>query len=611
MGVMLVVASCGEGDGADQSSVESNEKTDKSNGENSTTDNKSTADSGNTDVSQPDSDANDSKTEDSSAVDSGADSSTIDSDNVDSSVPDSGSTDSSDTDNSDNGGDNGNTDQTPVEPVMVKYVVRAVDAFGNTPEFSVVVEMFKDGESLGEMPIRRGAATFQLEAGEYTFEVKPVDEGEFYYDKTKCVLTEEENDITVTLYNYADETNKEDLYIPDETGFDHILYNAVQVGEGATYVNIDRAAGTYFIFTPTRGGIYRFSYESSRAVTIGYYGSPHNVLSSCPVDVVDGAFELEIKNEGINIGNDGGTTQIVIGIRSYTVKGCVLKIERIGNPTVELPWTDVAIDKNAGKADNYVNSEYVDFDVTDSSLKVVFNENDGYYHLNTVDGPIIYIRITNAVIESTTSTETIYKYLPALTVMCETDRLCKVFYDDDGKVILKESYNELLKQYGALCGAQGLYPLNAQLATVIKNIGEHKGWYNLNSELHIFGDSAASVVSENAWLFACVYENQMAKGTIEKPAPITPSAQDSVTTNAVLVAKDEAVVLRTVTKALLTISNAQGIKVVANDGTEYLADAETGALSVVVTANQNFTVEYSGEDEETVIHFTFVEYFEG
>ena len=529
---------------------------------------------------------------------------------TDSSV-DSGSTDESTGNSATDSSTTGSTDDSTNTdvPTTVKYVVRAVDAFGNAPEVSVIVEMFKDGESVGEMPIRRGSATFQLEAGEYTFKVMPM-EGEFYYDESKCVLTADETEMTVTLYNRADETNKEELYIPDETGLDHIRYEAVQVGEGATYVNIDRAAGTYFLFTPTRGGIYRISYESSRAVTLGYYGSPHNVLSSCPVDVVDGAFELEIKNEGVNIGNPGGTTQIVIGIRSYTVKGCVLKIERIGNPTVDLPWTDVSIDRNAGKADNLVNSEFVDFDITDKNLSVVFNEKDGYYHLNSVDGPIIYIRITNAVIESSTSTETIYKFLPALTVMCETDRLCKVFYDNDGNVILKETYNDLLLTYGTLCGAQGLYPLNAQLAEVIKNIGDHKGWFNLDSEFHIFGDMASSVVAENAWLFACVYENQMAKGTADKPAVVTPSGADGVVTNAVLVEKGTPVVLRTTTKALLTINNAQGIKVVANDGTEYLPDAETGVISVVITGTQNFTVEYAGEDDKAVVYFTFVEHFE-
>ena len=53
------------------------------------------------------------------------------------------------------------------EPEMVDYKVMVVDAFGNN--ISAVVEMFMNGESLGEMPTRQGVATFKQEKGDYTF----------------------------------------------------------------------------------------------------------------------------------------------------------------------------------------------------------------------------------------------------------------------------------------------------------------------------------------------------------------------------------------------------------------------------------------------------------
>ena len=502
----------------------------------------------------------------------------------------------------------GENNQTPDEPTTIKYTVKVVDAFGNVPSESVVVSISQNGEVISEMPAIRGTASFQLEKGTYTFAIMPM-EGELYYDQNMCYLTAEEPEKTISIYNYADETSKETIYVYDTDGITHIPYDAVQVEEGATYVKIDRPANSYYLFTPTRGGIYKISYEASRSVTLGYYGSPHNVLLICPIEVKDGAFELEVKNEGVNLGNPGGTTQVVIGIRSFTESGCILKIERIGNATVDMPWTDVQANKGATKVDSYVNSEFVDFDVTDASLKVVFNENDGYYHLNTVDGPIIYIRISSAVIAGTTDEGTEYKYLPSFIAMCETGRLGKVFYDNDGNIILKESYNDMFYQYAELCGENGMYPLNAQLAEVVRNIGEHNGWFNLSSELHIFGDDVANIVGENAWLFACAYEIQKATGTQEKPAVVTASA-DNTQKKAVMVENGVAVVLRTNQKAQITINNAQGIKIVANNGTEYVADSETGVLSAVITAGQNFTMEYVGDSEETVVYFTFVEYFE-
>ena len=571
-GVILVFASCGGEDGSTQSSQSS-----------------VAGDGAQTDTSG-------SQGGDNSSV--GGSTGTGDS-NTESSLP-------SSTDDSKNDGTN---DDKPQEtPKVITYKVKAVDAFGNEPDFTVIVSVFNaDGEEVSQVPMIRGNASFKLEAGEYTFEVMPM-EGQLHYDKSACILTAEEPEATVSLCSYADETNKEEIYVYDTDGITHVPYNAVQVEEGATYVTIDRPTNSYFLFTPTRGGIYRVSYEAKRAVTLGYYGSPHNVLASCPVEVKDGAFELEVKNEGVNIGNPGGTTQIVIGIRSFTESGCVLKIERIGNATVNMPWTDVQADKNAIKVDSYVNSEFVDFDVTDKGLTVVYNENDGYYHLNTVDGPIIYIRISSAVVESSTSTETIYKYLPSFIAMCETGRLGKVFYDESGAVIAKESYNDMLYQYAELCGTNGMYPLNKQLAQAIKNIGEHNGWFDLNSEFHIFGDEAASVVEENAWLFACAYENRKALGTQNKPAPLTADGSESIKTYAALLEKDVSVLFRTTTKATITIKNAENIKIIANDGIEYVAESGTGTLSVVVNANQNFEIIYMGEDAQTAIYFNFVVY---
>jgi hypothetical protein len=99
-----------------------------------------------------------------------------------------------------------------------------------------------------------------------------------------------------------------------------------------------------------------------------------------------------------------------------------------------------------------------------------------------------------------------------------------------------------------------------------------------------------------------------AKGTSETPAPVSVNTADAPKSYAVLAKNGEAVVLRTIADATLTISNADGIKVVANNGTEYVADAN-GKITVVITANQNFTVTYDGEDAERAIYFTFVEYF--
>ncbi len=501
------------------------------------------------------------------------------------------------------GSSTGDTTNSSTGDTKVDYIIKVVDGLGEAFEEVVDIEVFKDGVSVGESAVRRGGALFNLEKGEYTYILKNF-EGNYYYNEDACVLSTDGGESVVTVYSYADENDRHELWVPTENG-EHVPYNAINVYEGGVYVTVDRPDGTYFVFTPTRGGIYRISYESSRAMTFGYYGMPHNVLANCPVEVVDKAFEIEVKDDGVNTGS-GGTTEIVIGMSSKVVKNCVLKIERIGNAAVELPWVDINADKSATSADNHINSEFIDFDIKDNTLKAVFNENDGYYHLNSVDGPVIYLRISTAQIKSQSELETVYTYLPSFLVMCDTGSLGKIFFDENGTIVLKERYNEMFKDYDRLSGTSGLYPLNEQLATAVKNIGESMGWFNFeNDDLHIFGEEKNLVVKENAWLFACVYEREYAYGTIESPAAVRPSADDTKAFS-VLVRGGENVVVTSSASATLTFKNAQGVKVVLDDGTEVVADAETGVLTATVGAYKKFTIVNEGASE-AVLHFTLVE----
>jgi hypothetical protein len=80
---------------------------------------------------------------------------------------------------------------------------------------------------------------------------------------------------------------------------------------------------------------------------------------------------------------------------------------------------------------------------------------------------VIYIKITAQT--DTMQTQTI---VPSFVTMCDAgSNLCKYFYDGN-VVVRKETYNTMFYEYQKLCGASGLYPLNSQLAEVVKNIGE-------------------------------------------------------------------------------------------------------------------------------------------
>jgi len=141
-------------------------------------------------------------------------------------------------------------------------------------------------------------------------------------------------------------------------------------------------------------------------------------------------------------------------------------------------------------------------------IEVVYNEKDGYYHLHTADGPVLYVRITQST-----------KYLDPLKTIVLLTNIGKYFYDDDGKLVKKESYvdaihidtitypNNKNPYYSKVADSQyGVVPLNEELIYILKNVGEDD-WYKKSSPDYIFDNTTipADVMPQNAWLFACVY----------------------------------------------------------------------------------------------------------
>ena len=264
---------------------------------------------------------------------------------------------------------------------------------------------------------------------------------------------------------------------------------------------------SYFVFRPTHEGVYKISFISDANIEIGYYGSPLTVATSkvSRTEIVDNAFEIEVRK--INLGQTPETTTpYVIGLKpaSAETKGCVLTVEWIKDPEfnpIDVAWQTVRpTEADLKKITDYFASTSIadtavfkDLDITDENLTVVYNETDGFYHYNTVDGPVVYLRIG-----------TKSPYLDDLLTVCETGQLGAYFYDAEGKFLRKESYNELISDYaGVSTERDKVCPLNKQLAEVLKNAGETKGWWKTGTALYLFGNEL--IPTDTAWLFACGY----------------------------------------------------------------------------------------------------------
>lgn len=494
---------------------------------------------------------------------------------------------------------------TDTEPTEIAYTVRVVDFDGTPISSGLFIQLYKDGTEVGGMKKANsnGEVSYTLEKGEYTFEVITAD-GKSVLDASKCVLTEKKPTNEVVVYDTVDD-NSITIYPYDENLGESYAYEAKFVTEGATIVDIDKMS--YYIFQPTRGGIYRFSYISDVALTIGYYGRADYVLDYSIADVVDGAFEVEVLNDSVS--NDGGgTTRMTIGVKSLAVKNCILVIERISDPKPETPRVDYVgteIPKEACKY-NYLNYGFIDLDVTNPSLTIVYNKNDGFYHYETEDGPIVLVRIKSH-----------SKYIASFFEMCETTNLFAIIKDDNGDPIRYEIYNSMINSYAEKCDDAGVVPLTKELEYAIKNIGEQQGWWGDNT---IFKDGGSTdedgnviegtpldVNKDVAWMFACCYVNENAKGSQENKIVITDTAEKKELYAKVDKGCEIFIKSSQQIKATLTVENANGL-VVTYNSQEYTAD-ENGQIVIVMSSATpiEFSIENTSEEDKDIT-FTYMTY---
>lgn len=385
------------------------------------------------------------------------------------------------------------------EGQKTSYSVTVQDYLGNALH-DVVVNVFQENEEVDMKVAKDGKATFSLPAGNYTFTLSPT-KGTLHYDQAVCNLSPATPDVTITLYAVADKTLP--LVSPAATpevdaegNGTYPTQDAPILGEGATYCELIGANEmTYFVFQPSRGGVYKVSFIADGGADIGYYGMPINIFETKLLDTVDNTVEISVRDDSVNAETPNQTIQLVFGILPESgTTDCIVTIERIGDiqlSPADMPWQEYNATQVKAFEGTHGNT-LVDIDVTDLDLKVIFNESDGFYHLGTADGPVVFIRINSA-----------SPYLDSLVTITEHTRLGVYIYDDDKNFVRKESYHNMLDAYNAICDDNGVCPLTPELEYMIKQFGNSNDWWNFSEGRHIFRDKI--VPPETAWLFICCY----------------------------------------------------------------------------------------------------------
>lgn len=376
----------------------------------------------------------------------------------------------------------------------VEYRVSVVDGSGVPYTTGVIVQFMQNGEKVALQTVdASGVAAKTLQKGDYTVELMFTgDASEYYYDNSGLTLSADKTELEVVLAK-ALSSQTQSLYVSGKE------YEASYVEAGSTHVTLTTGDRSYFLFAPTTAGTYKFSVSDAGA-QIGYYGAPHFVQEFSAAEVVDGAFTMSISASMIGTG-DSGTTVLVLGIDAGETDNCVLTIERIGEPeynVAEEPWTIYQTTSKLAPYTLPAGAQLTNFDLT-ASYELVYNETDGFYHLDSADGPLVLMYLGEDV-----------QYLDCFQTILDHTGVQRYFFDENGEFQKKESYSECLLEYiGCMDENSGVYPLTEDLKYIVQMEGEDSGWFDPENSLYLFKDANGINISgineETSWLFMCCY----------------------------------------------------------------------------------------------------------
>ncbi|MBQ7352695.1 MAG: hypothetical protein IJW54_01700 [Clostridia bacterium] len=481
------------------------------------------------------------------------------------------------------------------EGQTASYEIKVKDYFGNVPEKSIYVEIYKADASLpnGEKFVKmlsaneEGVATVTLNKGDYHFKLSSAD-GEFYYDSESCKLSSTVTSKEITIYNVS--SDKFSIYPGklDSEGHEirEELYAPV-VEEGATYVTVN--GRSYFVFAPQKEGYYNVSFEGKEGMTIGYHGDANYVLLENNMEIVNNSFEFKAYSVG--------ASRMVIALNSEEEANAILLIKYVRELEKEVPYDDlVAKESKEDSYDyNYLNKLLVDFDITNEELSIVKGE-DGYYHLNTEDGAIIMVRVASA-----------SKYLASFKDICDLTRISCIEKDENGNVTLKESYNDLILTYASKCDGAGICPLTDELIYVIKKAGQYNEWFEGDKTIFKVDNVAPDgtmtstpifgVVKENAHLFACCYFEPAKIGGEDSPITIKPQTanENGEYLPYLLDLDNSSVYLKASANGKIIIEATDGLAVLVNNTA---CVAENG--EIVINAIKNDVISISIDKKQVV-----------
>lgn len=289
------------------------------------------------------------------------------------------------------------------------------------------------------------------------------------------------------------------------------------VGDALTVGTADYAMDaaypyTVLTFDPTEDGVYTITSDSPMGIVSYITLWVTTAPSTETVNVNTIEWECTEVGQGI---------MVAVEAQGETATITVTREERVVKP--ETPWTyyeNVVTPEAFTFVGDAAALEYVDTydDVVDQAIL----GEDGYYHLNGEDGPILYVDLDDDL-------------MPIPSVI-ENGQMTEVLADENGDIVVKVNYNDAATEYMVHADAKTmLYPLTIDLITMYEHIGNAKMWYGESG--FVGGDLA------DAWMFACYYIP--ADEIPDTTTTTTTGGDDTTVTTTTTVADDTAVTTTT------------------------------------------------------------------
>jgi len=254
---------------------------------------------------------------------------------------------------------------------------------------------------------------------------------------------------------------------------------------GTTVVEATADDHTICEFIPGEAGVFRVTTTTAGAQLYTASGSAFYVFNI--LEAEDNTITFDVTETFVN-------TPVLVGV---TYDGNVSIVvektgESISSDPGDMPFvnyeTTATLDPNfrleLGLSD-YV--EYVDVTEPHTAVK----GDDGFYHLDSEDGPILLVDLGATAPYVNLSDALNYGQVKAYV------------YDGD-ELVEKIDFYECISDYLAVAD-KNMYPMTDDLIEAMKKIGDTKGWYDFDRELgsYLFGET--EIDEETGWMFNAAY----------------------------------------------------------------------------------------------------------